>query len=124
MSKVKFFQKEVNSQGHAVKIFGTERKVLSQGTHECVISFSSKVITKVKFTMDRQTDGGTDIQTERVIPIYPQTSFAGGIMMYFTFEDLKGKTDLNGLYLISTGEEGVNFQRLNFDPIYMNYNIL
>ena len=37
-------------------------------------------MVKVKFTLDRQTDG----QTDRVIPIYtpPQTSFAGGIKIY------------------------------------------
>ena len=42
------------------------------------VNFFSKVgqMVKVKFTLDRRTD--------RVIPIYPppQTSFAGGIMMY------------------------------------------
>ena len=34
MSNVKFFQKQVKSQGqsHEVKIFGTGRKVLSQGS--------------------------------------------------------------------------------------------
>ena len=37
-------------------------------------------MVKVKFTLDRRTDGQTDRQTDRVIPIYPpQTSFAGGI---------------------------------------------
>ena len=30
---------------------------------------------------DRQTDGQTDGQTDRVIPIYPQTLFAGGIII-------------------------------------------
>ena len=29
---------------------------------------------------DGRTDGQTDRQTDRVIPIYPQTMFAGGII--------------------------------------------
>ena len=37
-------------------------------------------MVKVKFTLDRQTDGQTNRQIDRVIPIYPQTSFAGGII--------------------------------------------
>ena len=36
IAKVKFFQKLVKSQAsHKVKIVGTDRKVLSQGTHMC-----------------------------------------------------------------------------------------
>ena len=35
-------------------------------------------MTKVKFTLDRQTDGQTDGQTDRVIPIYPPNFVCGG----------------------------------------------
>ena len=49
------------------------------------MSFNSKVIAKVKFTLDRQTDGRTDgradgrtdRRTDRVIPIYPQLRLQG-----------------------------------------------
>ena len=49
MSKVKFFQKKVKSQGqgHEVKIFGTERKVLSQGIHMCNMKASSLLVQKL-----------------------------------------------------------------------------
>ena len=55
MFKVKFVLTEVKSQGqgHEVKIFDTERKILSQGTQMCnkkaFFSFSSKVMLKVIF---------------------------------------------------------------------------
>ena len=45
-----------------------------------LISFSSKDIAKIKFTLDRRTDVRIDRQTGRMIPINPQTSFAGGII--------------------------------------------
>ena len=41
--------------------------------------FGSKVIAKVKFTLDRQMDRRTDRQGDSYIP--PQTSFAGGIFV-------------------------------------------
>ena len=49
--KVKFFQKYVKSQGHEVKKFGSNRKVLSQQIHMWnmkALSLGSKVMTKVK----------------------------------------------------------------------------
>ena len=42
--------------------------------YESLISFSSIVIAKVKFTLDRQTDR----QTDRVIPKYPQNFVCRG----------------------------------------------
>ena len=78
MSKVKFFQKYVKSQGqgHKVKIFGRERKVLSQGTHMCNMKALSLLVKKLwprlsLLWTDRRTDRRTDRQTDRVIPIYP-----------------------------------------------------
>ena len=83
MSKGKFFQKYVKSQGqgHEVKNFGTERKVLQ---YECFISFSSKVIAKVKFTLDKQTDR----KTKRVIPIYPPNFVCGGGLLWYHVKGL------------------------------------
>ena len=37
-----------------------------------------KLITKAKFALERQMDG----QTDRVIPIYPETLFVGGIIIH------------------------------------------
>ena len=62
MSKVKFVQKKVKSQGqgHDVKIFCMERKVLSQGTHMCNMKLELYlVIAKVRFTLERQTNRQT-----------------------------------------------------------------
>ena len=69
-----------------VKIFSTDRKVLSQGIHICNMKalslFGSKVVAKIKFTLDRQTDGQTEEPTDRQVDSYIplQTSFAGGII--------------------------------------------
>ena len=43
-----------------------DRKVLSQGIHLCNIG--SKVMVKVKFTLDRRTDRWTDRQGDSYIP--------------------------------------------------------
>ena len=58
-------------------------------------------MVKVKFTLDRRTDGRTDGQTDgqtdRVIPIYPpQTSFAGGITISCCkhWEPITGENDI------------------------------
>ena len=50
MAKVKFFfQKQVKSQGqgHEVKTFGVDRKVLSQGIHLCNIKALSPFVKKL-----------------------------------------------------------------------------
>ena len=68
MAKVKFFSKEgqkprSRSQGRK---FGMDRKVLTQGSYMCnmkALSLLVKVIVKVKFTLDRRTDGRADRQT-------------------------------------------------------------
>ena len=46
MAKVKFLQKLVKSQGqgHKVKNFGIDRKVLSQGIHLCIIKALSPFV--------------------------------------------------------------------------------
>ena len=60
-------------------LVSTERSCHKEYT--CVtlspISFCYKVMVKVKFTLNRQTDG----QTDRVIPIYPPNS-EGGIIIH------------------------------------------
>ena len=59
-----------------VKMFGTYRKVLSQGIHICnLCNFGSKVTANVKFTLDRHTDRQTDRQGVSYIP--PSISSAG-----------------------------------------------
>ena len=84
--RLSFFQKYVKSQGqgHEVKNFGIDRKVLSQGIHLCNIKalppFVKKVMVKVKFTLDRQTDRQTDGQTDRQDDSYiPPNFVCGGI---------------------------------------------
>ena len=49
MVKVKFFQNKVKSQGqgHKVKIFGMDRKVLPQGIHTCNMKALSLLIQKL-----------------------------------------------------------------------------
>ena len=49
IAKVKFFQKKVKSQGqgHKVKIFGTDRKVFSQGIHICNMKALSQLVKKL-----------------------------------------------------------------------------
>ena len=88
VAKVKFFQKKVKSQGqgHKVKIFCIDRKVLSQGIHLCNIKALSLLVQKLWSRLsllwtDGRTDGQTDRQTDRQGDSYipPQTSFAGGI---------------------------------------------
>ena len=49
MAKVKFFQKYVKSQGqgHKVKLFGMDRKVLPQEIHTCNMKALSFLIQKL-----------------------------------------------------------------------------
>ena len=49
MVNVKFFQKQVKSQsqGHKVKIFGMDRKVLSKGTNMCNMKVLSLLVQKL-----------------------------------------------------------------------------
>ena len=70
MAKVKFYQRLVKSQGqgHEVKNFGIDRKVLSQGIHLCNIKALSLFVKKL---WSRLSLLWTDEQTDRVIPIYP-----------------------------------------------------
>ena len=70
IAKVKFFQKKVKiqGQGHEVKNFGIDRKVLSQGIHFCNIKALSPFVKKLWSRLsllwtDGQTDGRTDRQT-------------------------------------------------------------
>ena len=72
VAKVKFFQKKVKSQGqgHKVKNFGIDRKVMSQGIHLCNIKALSLSVQKLWLRLsllwtDGQTDGQTDRQTDR-----------------------------------------------------------
>ena len=71
MSKVKFFSKvgqKSRSRSRGKIFWYGEKGLVTRNTHvlyESLISFSSKVIAKVKFTLDRQTDRRTDEQTER-----------------------------------------------------------
>jgi hypothetical protein len=60
MANVKVFEKWVKLQdeGHKVKTFGTNRKVLSKETHmeyESPITYHSKDMANVKFFADRRT---------------------------------------------------------------------
>ena len=71
MAKVKFFQKYVKSQGqgHKVKNFGTERKILSQGIHLCIIKALSPFVTKLWSRLSLLwTDRRTDRQGDSYIP--------------------------------------------------------
>ena len=49
IAKVKCFQKQVKiqGQGHNVNFFGTDRKVLSQGTHICNMKALSVLVQKL-----------------------------------------------------------------------------
>ena len=49
MVKVKFFQKQVKSQGqgHTVKLFGMDRKVLPQEIHTCNMKALSLLVQKL-----------------------------------------------------------------------------
>ena len=84
MAKVMFFFKSKSrSQCQEVKLFGIDRKVLSQGIHlhtiKALSPFVKKLLSRLSLLL---SDRRTDRQTDRVIPIYPpppENLFAGGI---------------------------------------------
>ena len=86
LTKVKFFQKKVKSQGQGqeVKNFGIDRKVLSQGIRLCNIKALSPLVKKLWSRLsllwtDRRTDG----QTDRVIP---SDSFCLRIWVFYSLQ--------------------------------------
>ena len=79
--RLSFFKSKVKSQGqgHEVKNFGIDRKVLSQGIHLCNIKALSPFVKKLWSRLSLLwTDEQTDRQTDRVIPIYPPNFICGG----------------------------------------------
>ena len=59
-------------------MFGTERKVLSHGTHMCNMKALSLLVQNVEPKLSLlSTDGQRDRQTDRVIPIYPKLRLWG-----------------------------------------------
>ena len=77
--KVKVFAKKVKSQGHKVKFFCTKRKVLSHEIHMYNMKGISPSVQKLwpRLSFSGQTNRQTEGQTNRLIPIYPQTSLEG-----------------------------------------------